>query len=134
MNHNFHKKTFILTSSINNISFVDAIDTCTKIRIESVSYITQTAGQRYMQIEIDNFQTNSEYIQSNSFNNYSFVFLLENSAGLLNRYVNKNPVSFDCVRSHPTKMKNFKITLKIDNAYSSDISSNNPVILEVHFE
>ena len=125
--------TFKLSNSITRINLPFAINNVTKLKVKFVSYTTASAGQKIMMFKISQFNSNV-YYNGVDIVKYSKIIALPPSISTPIIYDNQTPEADVLIDDTPitqTGITRLTIEVLIDNLYSLDITSSNPIYIEI---
>lgn len=106
------------------------------LKVRSFLYTTANTGGQYMLMQVTGWDTNS-YFQdpsTNSFVPYTKMILMPPTTATVTRYVDVFSSYFDVIRTVPASFSNIEISLLINGVINNDISSSNPVFVELYCE
>lgn len=125
--------TVYLTSAISNVSLPMAFYDVKNLRIKTVRYYTASANNKVMLINIEGWNDNCIYTDTtnNFVRNYTKMLPLPPNSGALYIFEASNLIA-DCTKDDviTTNVKSLNFVITIDGAFSSDISSGNPLVVE----
>lgn len=135
MDRDFHSFSFRLTSPLSYVELPRKLDSMRKLKVKALKYITKTLNNEYMLINIVGWNFNSSFFASaGQHKNYTKYLPLNGTTETQNFYINNNSVDFDVIRPTAVGVGNLTIEITIDGQYSTDITTLNPVLLELYFE
>lgn len=122
-----------LTSSYNAISLPTKHQNIKKLKITSMQYMTVTANQRNIDINIigwnDKFYYNGTQVL-----NYTRIMPLSPVINSVSMYENNDLNYWDVIKTSGSMVGNLLIELKIDGVFDDDIDVSNPFFIEIAFE
>ena len=124
-----------ITSPISTIDLPYSI-TFSKMKVKTMRYVTYTANNNYLLVNLQECNTNNTYFDSTTSKQYTKWIPLNPTISTFHYYENIND-EWDFVVSNKEKnestIRQFKLECLIDGAYSSDISASNPLYIELYF-
>ena len=134
MSNNDH--CFKLISSSSLVSLSEPVSNITKMKVKGLRYTTASLGNEIMTIDITGF-SNTKYVDgSGKTYKCTKVIYLPAYDDTFCHYVNESQTNyFDAINKEPIRsLASFQINILINGAFSSDISSTNPLYLELYCE
>jgi len=130
------KITLVLKSHMNEVNLgLREVVNATKMRVEMMRYVTTSSNEKYLHFDIPEFTSENLTIDDKA-RICSKVFALDTGSNTLVRYSNLDTNSWDVDRGDDAvSFKNLKINIFINNELATtQITSNNPLILTLHFQ
>lgn len=132
---NLFNYTFKITNPVTRINLPYTIKNSNSLRVKQCRYITASSNNSYMMIKITGFNNNVYFTGINT-EHYTKIILLPPSTltPVIYEVLTDTPdVLVDKVSSQ-NGISDLHIELLIDGIYSSDISPNNAVLLEIEIK
>jgi hypothetical protein len=122
-----------LTSWRNTINLPNPVENVSAVKVKWITYTTASAGNKELSLSCDKFNQNGDNIFSNGSNaKYFFSFPIDPANDVTCVYTNPLgdiDATFETIRS----LDRFIIEISINGAPSNDITSLNPVNIELGF-
>lgn len=127
--------TLILNKPDEIIQLPQKWNDVSKLRVRAFRYTTQQQNQKFMTINISGWNENNYLFntETNKHVQYTKFLLLPDSQFTTSRFTNVSDY-FDVIKKDKTSFANIEITCKIDGEVANDITSLNPVIIEIYCE
>ena len=136
-NLNFYSFALQITSSSSIISLPIKMSSVSRMRIKSLRYTTASTGNIFMLIALNGWTQNSVFYDGNNIIEYTKFLIMPPSIGTPMLFDNPYNNSFDVIRQDPySSITSFFLNISINNnsATSNDISSSNPLYIEIYVE
>lgn len=125
--------TLKLTASETRLSNISQkLSRVKAITVKECSYTSVTDTEETLMIKISGF-SDHPFISPTGGNQYTKLLFLPPVANSTITYYNPNPEAYDVIHDQASDMYNFAVTVLINNEYSSNISSSNPVFIKLLF-
>lgn len=128
-----HTFTIKLTNPVSVITLPHQIET-TRMKILSLRYVTASASQSFLLLNMPDFNAYNTYFDPSRTLSYTKTIMLPPTTATMTYYENNSASQWDHVAKLPINIKQMTIEAKIDGDYNSDISSGNPLYIELYFE
>ena len=126
--------TLKLTSPSQQVNLPVKLENVSKLRLTAIRYVTGSANQSYMLINFRGWNENSWYFDGVQIKQYTRNFILSPVSGQMCFYANYDVNAWDVVKNYKSEVSNFQVDLLIDGEYNTDITSLNPVYIELYAE
>ena len=134
---NFYTFALQINSPDSIVSLPIKMSAVSRMRIKSLRYTTASTGNIFMLINVQGWATNSVFYNGNSTIPYTKWIILPPSIGTPILFDNPYNSSFDVIQQNPiSSITSFRLIFSInnDNTISNDISSSNPIYIEIFVE
>ena len=136
-NLNFYSFALKVTSPSSTISLPIKMSSVSRLRIKSLSFTTGSSGCIFMLVNLKGWNNNSVFSDGSSVIPYTKFLLMPPSINTPMLYDNPYNTSFDVIRQDPySSITSFflDVTINNDTVKSNDISSLNPLFIEIYVE
>jgi hypothetical protein len=126
--------TLKFNSAVTTATLPQYIQSATKMRIRTLSYITKSENQRTLLIKISGWTDNNYYFDGATLVDYTKLVSLMHKTDSLVAYENTSD-SWDVVKNKAeSNFNTFRLEAYIDGVLATDISPSNPLYMEFILE
>ena len=134
---NFYTFALQISSADSIVSLPIKMSAVSRMRIKSLRYTTASTGNIFMLINVQGWTNNSIFYDGNNIIPYTKWLLIPPSIGTPILFDNPYNTSFDVIQQNPiSSITSFRLIFSInnDNTISNDISTSNPIYIEIYVE
>ena len=122
-------------SSVSVVTLPHIIENVSKLKVQQIRYVTQSADNKFMLIKFAGWCDNNYFFNGTTLQDYTkFIPLIHKTDSLiLSEYTSSN--TWDVEKTTAvSSLNSFRCEILIDGQYSSDITPSNPLFIEIVLE